>query len=210
MGNSESKNDEGTPLSRKSTHSQHTPHRRREPSRDSWRQDAGFNQNAGRAHASRYSAGGATTTPPPPTATAIAPSAVSTSTSNISVTHVSTHTRTRSRTSVTSSLKAEDSASSQKSEKEVMGNAESKEGRHVRPPSRSQTLPRPASESEKPTPSPSARPMNVPHVSEDYSEKEAFRPSGPPEESPFAIGSSTRYDRPPRLPLPIEEELHTP
>jgi hypothetical protein len=125
------------------------------------------------------------------------------------------HSRARSITSsaVTPQLRTQDSASSHKSENShTMGNAES---RH-RPPSRSNTLPPSAASSDKPSkppPSDSSQPVDVPQPHDGPNEKDAIEPSGPTkpgtrydrDRSP-----APRYDRPPRLPLPIEEEPLTP
>ncbi|TKA79998.1 hypothetical protein B0A55_02089 [Friedmanniomyces simplex] len=196
MGNSQSQNEESnSPVSGK--RAQQTQ-RAGEVSRDAWKHDV---HSRGK---SNY--------PPAPTATLLptAPS-TATSTSNVHVTQSaasSHHPRVRSTTSAAPRLKAEESTSSQKSDISAMGQSESRE--QGRPPSRSQTLPPPATESQRPAPSPSSRPVDVPHAGEEYNEQDVFQPSGVPEESAFGIGASTRYDRPPRLPLPIEEELHTP
>ena len=55
--------------------------------------------------------------------------------------------------------------------------------------------------------------MDVPQPHDGLNEKETFAPSGVPmaEESIYGLASGpARYDRPPRLPLPIEQEPHTP
>ncbi|KAF2766714.1 AMPKBI-domain-containing protein [Teratosphaeria nubilosa] len=89
-----------------------------------------------------------------------------------------------------------------------MGNAESK----TRSPSRSATLPPlPTPSEEKAKPSPVSRPVDVPQPHDGPNEKETFAPSGVPNsDSPYAQSNAPRYDRPPRLPLPIEEEPLTP
>ncbi|KAK5702493.1 galactose metabolism-related protein [Elasticomyces elasticus] len=79
------------------------------------------------------------------------------------------------------------------------------------PPSRSSTLPPSSTASPIPVPSPSSRAVDVPRIiGEEPLEGADFQPCGLPDDSTFGIGASTRYDRPPRLPLPIEEELHLP
>ncbi|KAK1061711.1 galactose metabolism-related protein [Friedmanniomyces endolithicus] len=196
MGNSQSQNEESSsPASGKKA--QHTQ-RAGEVSRDAWKHDVHSRAK------SNY--------PPVPTATLLptAPS-TATSTSNVHVsrkTASSQHGRVRSTTSATPKLKAEESTSSQKSSIAAMGQTESKE--LSRPPSRSQTLSPTSSESQRPIPSPSSQPVGVPRAGEEYNEQDVFRPSGVPDESAFGLGASTRFDRPPRMPLPIEEELHTP
>ncbi|KAH9811716.1 carbohydrate-binding module family 48 protein [Teratosphaeria destructans] len=122
----------------------------------------------------------------------------------------SSHSRARSitTTAATPKIRAEDFASSGKSEQSAMGNAESK----IRPPSRSATLPPFATPSEeRAKPSPISKPVDVPQPHDGLNEKETFAPSGVPNsESPYAQSNAPRYDRPPRLPLPIEEEPLTP
>lgn len=152
--------------------------------------------------------------PPPPTATLV-PSSSSASTST-STTHAhatvahspaSSHSRARSITAGAPKLHKHESSSSQKSDISAMGNTES---RH-RPPSRSATLPPPSTNSEKVAPSPSSQPVDVPQSHDGLNEKEVFEPSGvPAANSPYEPLTVTRYDRPPRLPLPIEEEEHKP
>ena len=148
--------------------------------------------------------------PAPPIANLVpSASSASTSTSNAhahaTVAHspASGHSRARSITAGTPKLYPQDTASSQRSDNSAMGNSES---RH-RPPSRSATLPPASTGSEKSVPSPLSRPVDVPHQSDGLNEKETFEPSGPPPDSDIPesfVGS--RFDRPPRLPLPIEGE----
>ncbi|KAM0719185.1 hypothetical protein Q7P37_005090 [Cladosporium fusiforme] len=127
----------------------------------------------------------------------------------------SSHTRARSIT--TPRQKPEDSSVSQRSDSSVMGSESSK---HQRPPSRTSTLPAPShapashapspTSDERPQPSPSTRPVNVPQSS-NYTDKDLDQtyPSGLPDSgSPYGLPPSN-FSRPPRLPLPIEE-VHTP
>lgn len=127
----------------------------------------------------------------------------------------SSHSRARSiTTGGTPRLKPEDSSVSQQSDSSIMG---SESSRHQRPPSRTSTLPAShtlashgPSPDDRPSPSPSTRPVDVPQ-SAGYSEKEGgqFYPSGHPDSgSPYGLPPSN-FSRPPRLPLPIEE-VHGP
>lgn len=118
-----------------------------------------------------------------------------------------------------SKLKAEDSASSQKSDSSVMGSDHSKNQRQ--PPARASPLPTPATpanaqdtapKAEKPPsqPSPAVQPVDVPQSGHSVHSPDRFFPSGlPASGSPYGLPPSN-YSRPPRLPLPIEEEVHTP
>ncbi|RMY70888.1 hypothetical protein D0863_05490 [Hortaea werneckii] len=158
--------------------------------------------------------------PAPPTTTLV-PSASSASTST-STTHAHAHTHTsatvahspasghsraRSITSYTPGLHKQESEASQKSaSNSPMGNSES---RH-RPPSRAQTLPPHESDYSKAAASPSARPVDVPHQSDGLNEKDAFEPSNLPNSDLHETMLSQRWDRPPRLPLPIEHHKHSP
>ena len=97
-----------------------------------------------------------------------------------------------------------------------MGNSESR----TRHPSSSQsaaltpaTSLSPDAEREKPRPSSQSQPVDVPQPHDGLNEKEVFAPSGLPiaDESPYGLASGpSRFDRPPRLPLPIEQEPHAP
>ena len=163
-------------------------------------------------------------TPPPPSASSAAsvpgsllphaqPSlakSTETATATVSLSHSPKHGRTRSITSTTSRHnkdKAEDSASI-RSDRSGMGQAESKSDR--RPPSRSSTLPPAQNEQERPAASPLSRPVDIQRGGDGSNERDAFEPSNLPSESPYGFPHANRFDRPPRLPLPIEEELHTP
>ncbi|KAK4569814.1 galactose metabolism- protein [Recurvomyces mirabilis] len=151
----------------------------------------------------------ASTKPSAPASTLVPSSAASTTTTREHASPTQTHSRARSITSATSRSKdTDDSASSHRSNRSAMGQAESKERR---PPSRSQTLPAPPVDDDRvSTSSPSSRPVDVPQAGDGLSEKEIFEPTGIPQGSPYSAPTTNRYDRPPRLPLPIEEELHTP
>jgi len=153
----------------------------------------------------------------PTTATLLPSILASTSTSNTTATgavaarNPSSHSRARSITtsSTPAAYAQSETAYSHKSDTtSTMGNAESRQ----RPPSRSVTLPPPSSEVEKEVrqPSPAAQPVDVPHSHDGLDEKETFEPFGTASELEYGLPPLGRYDRPPRLPLPIEEELHTP
>lgn len=81
-----------------------------------------------------------------------------------------------------------------------MGNSESKQ----RPPSRSNTLPPPATE--KPAPSPSSQPVDVPQPPPP---QDGGNDLTPPINSP-SYGGPADFSRPPRLPLPIEGDPEPP
>lgn len=144
----------------------------------------------------------APTTAPLLPSSSLASTSTSSTTATGAVTASSSSSHSRARSITTSSTPAayaqSEAAYSHKSDRtSTMGNAESRQ----RPPSRSVTLP---------PPSPAAQPMDVPQSHDGLDEKDAFEPSGPASESDYEIPPLSRYDRPPRLPLPIEEELHTP
>nr|POE65280.1 snf1 protein kinase subunit beta-3 [Quercus suber] len=149
------------------------------------------------------------TTPTPPKALVSSPTAA-TSTSPINVSRSpasSTHTRKRSTT--TSSIKPiaplPDSTSVPAPGPSSMGQVES---RH-QPPSRASTAPVDATpsavESEL---SPGTKPLDVPADVQQNTQESQDDPM-PIAQSPYNLPQSN-YTRPPRLPLPIEEEVHTP
>ncbi|KAK5111221.1 hypothetical protein LTR62_005249 [Meristemomyces frigidus] len=92
-----------------------------------------------------------------------------------------------------------------------MGQAESKDRR---PPSRSRTVSsqdKYDEKDEKDRASPPTRPVEVPQAGDGLNEREiAVESAEITHELQYGIPASNRYDRPPRLPLPIEEEVHTP
>ncbi|EME81844.1 carbohydrate-binding module family 48 protein [Pseudocercospora fijiensis CIRAD86] len=113
-----------------------------------------------------------------------------------------------------------------------MGNSESREAKpdpepiRPRPPSPSQTLPTtsdtpaaqeaPPAHEAPPAQEPQSHPVDVPHhlsssrdgVAETNEQDDDYIPTGY-SSTPYAVPPSD-YTRPPRLPLPIEEEVHTP
>ncbi|KAF2171105.1 carbohydrate-binding module family 48 protein [Zasmidium cellare ATCC 36951] len=155
-------------------------------------------------------------TPPNPTSAALV-AAASTSTSTTTAQGISAspkHSRARSVTTTAPELAPHDVSSSHKSDTApTMGNNESKP--QPRPPSRSNTLPThagpprkapPTTQELKETASPATQPVEVPPLSSDGQEDD-FIPGF--SESPYGLPPAN-YSRPPRLPLPIEEEVHTP
>lgn len=134
------------------------------------------------------------------------------------------HTRARSVTHTQPKFTAHDISFSHKSDSHAhaMGNNESSEAKPppMRPPSRSQTLPvRPATpHALDAPPSPASHashavdvPQPAPHNHDgvaDTTDSNDYIPAGY-STTPYAVPSSD-YNRPPRLPLPIEEEVHTP
>ncbi|KAK4501829.1 hypothetical protein PRZ48_007638 [Zasmidium cellare] len=154
--------------------------------------------------------------PSNPTSVALVAPAASTSTSNTTAHgNVSASpSRARSVTTTHPKLAPDDVSSSHKSDTAAasMGNNESKP--QPRPPSRSNTLPThaapprkapPTTQEVKETASPT-QPVEVPPTSSDGQEDD-FIPGF--SESPYGLPPAN-YSRPPRLPLPIEEEVHTP
>ena len=201
MGNSESK---GESKDQKSPHA--TPTRSHAPHREKERH---AHPHDGQSHPSRRQA------PPPnptplssltPTSTlgthANLAASPSISTSEIHG-HGATagHSRQRSITAGNNSRrKPDDIASSQKSDgsSTTMGQEQSK-----RAPSRAATHPQPTpAEKERPLPSP--EPVQVPQSThhEDFAEQEHLTPPGE-SSSPYGLPPS-QFDRPPRLPLPID------
>ncbi|KAF7189940.1 SNF1 protein kinase subunit beta-3 [Pseudocercospora fuligena] len=102
-----------------------------------------------------------------------------------------------------------------------MGNSESSEAKPepIRPPSRSQTLPirssTPAAQEAPPTQESQSHAVDVPQqISSsrdgvaETNEQDDYIPAGY-SSTPYGVPPSD-YTRPPRLPLPIEEEVHTP
>ncbi|GAB7362109.1 hypothetical protein MBLNU230_g2138t1 [Neophaeotheca triangularis] len=99
-----------------------------------------------------------------------------------------------------------------------MGNEQSRET--PRRPSRSKTLPQDATlptpatthaaPETQPEASPSAHPLEVPQQTAQQFQTRSFAPSAPPpSDSPYQYAPGN-YNKPPRLPLPIEQEVHTP
>lgn len=169
------------------------------------------------SHVSRAKA-----TPPPPTSTLLSTGQAITSTSNahahattIPVSASPRHSRNRSSTSSAAAPLKPQLSGSQRSEISAMGNAESKPGH--RPPSRSNTLP-PSSpparstppssipESQQPASPGPVKPVDVP-ISSITNDGDDYIPGY--SESPYGLPVNN-YSRPPRLPLPIEEEDHAP
>jgi hypothetical protein len=71
--------------------------------------------------------------------------------------------------------------------------------------------PKPKPLLEKPSPSPQTRPLDVPAVPREDPKPipiPSFEPASASQVDYFA--PSSQFSRPPRLPLPIEEEVHTP
>lgn len=85
-----------------------------------------------------------------------------------------------------------------------MGNSESRS----KPPSRAQTLPPPV-DSALGAPSPSSQPVDVPQQNDGLSE-DTFEPSNVPTSEIHETLLGQRWDRPPRLPLPIEHQKYSP
>lgn len=111
----------------------------------------------------------------------------------------SSHTRQRSITAG-NRLKPDDLASSHKSDaSSTMGQEQSK-----RAPSRSATHP-PATHPDKERPAPSPEPVPVPRAPhhEDFAHPGDYTP---PVEATSPYGLASQFDRPPRLPLPIERD----
>ncbi|KAF2719866.1 carbohydrate-binding module family 48 protein [Polychaeton citri CBS 116435] len=169
----------------------------------------------------------ATTKGTPPTATLISSSSTSTSHDTVTASSVGSHRRQRSATTNIPKFAPFESTEHIKHyPKSDMGNDHSR----VRPPSRSATTPAPPTppvHSEKkelvyrPSSEPkledtqrhsphTAQPVDVPERQKSPPDTETFTPAAqPPLESPYAAGSSS-YSRPPRLPIPIEEEVQAP
>ncbi|EME43680.1 carbohydrate-binding module family 48 protein [Dothistroma septosporum NZE10] len=130
---------------------------------------------------------------------------------------IKSYTRARSITTGTPTrIAAQELALSHNSDPSAMGNSDSKP--QHRPPSRSNTLPPhttpPAKRTEpKETSSTSpqhAEPVDVPPPAQDGSvdKHDDYTQTGYAE-SPYNLGPAN-FSRPPRLPLPIEEEVHAP
>ena len=196
MGNSESKSD--TPKSPATSTPQSKS--RRERDKEGSQNRAGANGGQSVSSGSKQPHSHVTKTHTPPTASLVPScSTPSTSTSNthaqatVSNSPASSHSRARSITTSAPKARADQSTSSHRSS--PMGNEQS---RH-RPPSRSSTLP--PHSTEKPAPSPSSQPVDVPHPAHHDGFDEA--PS---------IGSTqyglpaSEFSRPPRLPLPIDRD----
>ena len=110
------------------------------------------------------------------------------------------HTRTRSSTVATPRLQPTDAQYIDK----AMGN-ESSRLQQVPPRSRARDTP-PPTQSE-PKASPASRPVDVPGGTQSFLPS-PLDPSAPPSEA-YQLPPAS-YSRPPRLPLAIEEEIHTP
>ncbi|KAK3717734.1 galactose metabolism-related protein [Vermiconidia calcicola] len=200
MGNSQSNDAPKSPSASSQTPSRKDRGRNASQSRE--------RPNGGQAHVSSatrksHSHVSKSQTPPIPS---LVPSSstASTSTSNAhahatgSSPASSQHSRARSITaSATPTPHLDDSGSSRKSS--PMGNTES---RH-RPPSRSTTLPAPASE--KPQPSPLPQPVDVPQPAhqEGFDGQDVVEP---PVNTPSYGLAASDFSNPPRLPLPIERD----
>lgn len=206
MGNNESREEPKPPHASKASTPQPPQQRERDHSRE---HKHNVPSRKPQSHATSRS-------PAPPTATLVpSPSTASTSTSQAqahatpSHSPASTHSRQRSiTTGGPPSLRPETSQASVRSDVSSMGNSESKHG----PPSRSSTLPTPTpTPSSKAASSPSARPVDVPQPSyhEGLSEKAVFESQQDDAVYPFDAPQSN-YNRPPRLPLPIEQETFAP
>lgn len=128
--------------------------------------------------------------------------------------HIPVIPRSRAQSIITSGdmpqLRPDDTIASPKSGSTFMGTDHSKQ---QRPPSRSTTLPPPRAQqnatdalpTDKPQPSPSARPVDVPQSSLSETQTKQFYPSWQPDSGlPYGFPTS-KFGRPPRLPLPIEE-----
>lgn len=63
---------------------------------------------------------------------------------------------------------------------------------------------------DKPSPSPQTRPVDVPAVPRDEQKPAPVSSIEPADASQDYFAPSSQFSRPPRLPLPIEEEVHTP
>ncbi|SMR60002.1 unnamed protein product [Zymoseptoria tritici ST99CH_3D1] len=137
--------------------------------------------------------------PPPPVAALVSSPAASIVTSTEQASASPNHSRPRSATPIQSHLPPLDD----------MGQADSKQ----RPVSRanSKRAPPAAAPSQKDSPqaasSPVTKPVDVqpPAVTENSQQDVSF-PSAPP----YSLPPVASYSRPPRLPLPIEEEVHAP
>lgn len=128
------------------------------------------------------------------------------------------HSRARSITTGTPRLAAQELSLSHKSESSAMGSSDSKP--QHRPPSRSNTLPTHATPPARRTATPDlqeqpapqhAEPVDVPPPAQDgatESKDDDYIPTGYAE-SPYSLAPAN-FSRPPRLPLPIEEEIHSP
>ncbi|WPH00797.1 snf1 protein kinase subunit beta-3 [Acrodontium crateriforme] len=130
-------------------------------------------------------------------------------TTNVSATVARSPVSSRSRArSVNSAhtpkpITGDDSPSSQRSQTPIMGNSESKN----RPPSRSATLPFPPPNKDVAVAHATVAPVPI---SDDGGMAEKIVADDVATfESPFSLPASD-YSRPPRLPLPIEEEPHAP
>ncbi|QIW99014.1 hypothetical protein AMS68_004532 [Peltaster fructicola] len=146
-----------------------------------------------------------------PTAALISTSSPSTSIAQPTKAHAivtqspaASHTRARSITApIPPHVTAENATDSLKS---------GSPGSEHAPASRASTLPLPHATPPEvdAAPSPVSRPVDVPSSHNTHHEPDDFIPSGlPSDESPYGHITST-FSRPPRLPLPIEEEAHAP
>lgn len=150
--------------------------------------------------------------PPPASATA----QVSIVSASPTHSHSSSHSRARSIT--TSSVHASPQDLSTSTASISMGAADSKPAAPARPPSRSNTLPihhrsgTPDNKASPPSAESASQPLDVPppsnHDARAEADQDDYIPSGY-SESPYGLPPAN-YSRPPRLPLPIEEEVHTP
>lgn len=135
----------------------------------------------------------------PPTTNLISTSSSASTTTQSTKTHATSSSHTRARSITTPSTKPEDVARGSPSTT------------HQRSTSRSSTLPIPTSlntSDVRSAQSPSSRPVDVPTPHSAYPTEHDELDSGLAGESPYNHAPS--FVRPPRLPLPIEEEVHTP
>ncbi|GAB7347852.1 hypothetical protein MBLNU459_g5384t1 [Dothideomycetes sp. NU459] len=185
-------------------------HRDRDRARDREHNDAGHaGRREPRRRESLHSLSSVkATAAPPSTSTIVASSSQAPSRPIPTSGAPSSHTRNRSQTVATPRPNAQDTASiSPRSS--TMGAEQSRIG--ARPQSRGASLTSPAPPDE-PRLSPASRPVDVPG-SAAAGQPRSFHPSpldpaATPSEA-FHLPPSS-FSRPPRLPLPIEEELHTP
>lgn len=164
-----------------------------------------------RRRESIHTLSGKSSAAPPEVSANLATAAVATPTQSAnSHARASTHSRTRSTTATTPRLFPQDSTTSATasfaSDKQDMGQEQSRQS--ARPTSRDrkhQHLDKPVVPEVKT--SPVSRPVDVPVAAQSF-EPSPLDPHAPPAEAYHLPPSN--YSRPPRLPLPIEEESHTP
>ncbi|KAF2114910.1 5'-AMP-activated protein kinase beta subunit, interation domain-containing protein [Lophiotrema nucula] len=110
---------------------------------------------------------------------------------------------------------------SQSQSQESMGNEQSRQkghhhahGRDNTPPKPKQQLPQLEKEEKPAAPSPQTKPVDVPAVPKEESQgsrtEQHLGSVDPADASQEYFIPPSQYSRPPRLPLPIEEEVHTP